>query len=411
MKRGIESTGPPVAGSGDTGGAIGLALELVATASPNPPGDERAVADVLVRTLRDLGIDDVQVVGPTPKRRNVIARVPGRGGGPCLILNGHIDTKPPGDLDAWETPPWEPEVRDGRLYGLGAADMKGAVAAMVFAAAEVAAAEVAGDLVLMFTADEEEGSACGARWLAEQGMISGDAAIIGEPSGLDRDWEAIRLVSRGVFLFRVDIEGTSIHSSLSDHLESVNASVEMGRLLVQFADSGPSILRHEPHPLAPNGPTINAGLLAQGGIGQGVVPGSASFVSDVRALPGMDREGILRDVEEFVAQAAESQPSLKATVEATAWLAPCEIQPSHPIVQALVKASAEVLGATPPFGVFPGGTDAPHFQLASGVPTVPSCGPGLLAAAHRPNESITVRSIIEATAIYAGAARRYLRAE
>ena len=155
-------------------------------------------------------------------------------------MNGHIDTKPPGDLDAWETPPWEPVVRDGRLYGLGAADMKGAVAAMVFAAAEVARAELAGDLVLVFSADEEEGSACGARWLAEQGMIAADAAIIGEPSGLAHDWEAIRLVSRGVFLFRVDVEGTSMHSTLSDHLESVNANVEMGRLLARFAEHGSS---------------------------------------------------------------------------------------------------------------------------------------------------------------------------
>ena len=182
-----------------THGAVKLTGELVAAASPNPPGDERAVADVLVRALRELGIDDIEVVGPSPLRRNVIARVPGRGGGRSLILNGHIDTKPPGDLEEWIIPPYEPAVRDGRLYGLGTADMKGAVASMAHAAVEVAEAEVAGDLILMFTADEEEGSAHGARWLAEQGLIPpADAAIIGEPSGLVRDWEAIRLVSRGV---------------------------------------------------------------------------------------------------------------------------------------------------------------------------------------------------------------------
>jgi acetylornithine deacetylase/succinyl-diaminopimelate desuccinylase-like protein len=408
VTRGIESAGRLAGLIDDPDGPIQLAADLVAAASPNPPGDERAVADVLVRALRDLGIDDIRVVGPTPLRRNVIARIPGRGGGRSLILNGHIDTKPPGELEAWVTPPWEPVVRDGRLHGLGAADMKGAVAAMVFAAVEVARAEPGGDLVLMFTADEEEGSTCGARWLAEQGMIAADAAIIGEPSGLAHDWEAIRLVSRGVLLFRVDIEGTSMHSSLSDHLTSVNASVEMGRLLARFAENGSSILHHPPHPLAPGGPTINVGLVAQGGSGQGVVPGSASFVSDVRALPGMDRSGILADIEAFLAEAAEAQPGLRASVEVEAWLPPCEIQPAHPVVQALVEASVEVLGASPPFAVFPGGTDAPHFQVAAGVPTVPSCGPGLLTATHRPNESITLRSIVEATAIYAGAATRFL---
>ena len=213
MTRKIVSPGRLAALVEDPDGLIALARDLVAAASQNPPGDERAVAGTswcgrcATRDCRCPG------GGATPVRRNVIARIPGRGGGRSLILNGHIDTKPPGDLDAWETPPWEPVVRDGRLYGLGAADMKGAVAAMVFAAAEVARAELAGDLVLVFSADEEEGSACGARWLAEQGMIAADAAIIGEPSGLAHDWEAIRLVSRGVFLFRVDVEGTSMHSS------------------------------------------------------------------------------------------------------------------------------------------------------------------------------------------------------
>jgi acetylornithine deacetylase/succinyl-diaminopimelate desuccinylase-like protein len=408
VTRGTERAAQPAAVIDDPDGPVKLASDLVAAASSNPPGDERAAAAVLVTALRELGIDDVQEIGPSPHRRNVIARVPGRGGGRSLILNGHIDTKPPGDLDAWETPPWEPTVRDGRLYGLGAADMKGAVAAMAFAAAEVARAELAGDLVLMFTADEEEGSACGARWLAEQGMIAADAAIVGEPSGLANDWDAIRLVSRGVFLFRVNLEGTSMHSSLSDHLPSVNASVEMARLVSRLADEGATILRHRPHPLAPGGPTLNVALVAQGGSGQGVLPGAASFVSDVRALPGMERDEILGDVKAFLARAAEAQPGLWASVQVDAWLPPCEIDPAHPVVRALAEASAEVLGTSPPFAVFPGGTDAPHFHLTAGVPTVPSCGPGLLTAAHRPNESITLRSIVEATAIYAGAAKRFL---
>src|SRR5579862_7510245 len=139
--------------SGELSDAVGLACELVAARTPNPPGDERAAAEVVVRALHDLGIEGVEVVGESPERANVIARVRGRGGGRTLILAGHLDTKPPGDAGAWETPPWEPVIRDGRLYGLGSADMKGAVAAMVHAAADVAEAELEGDLVLVFTAD------------------------------------------------------------------------------------------------------------------------------------------------------------------------------------------------------------------------------------------------------------------
>ena len=209
-------------------------------------------------------------------------------------------------------------------------------------------------------------------------------------------------------LFRVDIGGTPMHSSLSDQIESVNASIEMGRLLARFADEGPAILRYEEHPLAPQGPTINAGLVAQGGSGQGVVPASASFLSDIRALPGMEREEVLSRPGGVPGAGSRGAAGAQGDGDGEAWLPACEIAPTHPVVEALAEASAEVLGATPPFAVFPGGTDAPHFQLAAGVPTVPSYGPGLLTAAHRPNESITLQSIAEATAIYASAAKRFL---
>src|SRR5262249_1065815 len=131
-------------------GAVRLACDLIAARSPNPPGDERAAAVVVVDELRALGIDDVCITGHAPERPNVIAGVGGRAGGRSLILSGHLDTKPPGDLEAWNTPPWEPVQRDGMLYGLGSADMKGAGAAMVCAVADLAASDFAGELILVF---------------------------------------------------------------------------------------------------------------------------------------------------------------------------------------------------------------------------------------------------------------------
>lgn len=115
---------------------LDFACRLVATRSINPPGDERAVVDVIRSQMQTLGLEGVEVVGRTPERPNLIYRQRGKKGSPRLILNGHTDTKPVGEEDRrlWRTEPLKPTILDGRLYGLGSTDMKGAVAAMVYAA-------------------------------------------------------------------------------------------------------------------------------------------------------------------------------------------------------------------------------------------------------------------------------------
>jgi succinyl-diaminopimelate desuccinylase len=125
---------------------------------------------------------------------------------PDLILCGHCDTKPPGDLAAWRRDPYSGAVEDGELHGLGSGDMKGALAAIVFAVGGLAACGPGdGSVALVLTADEEAGSRLGARWLAESGRLAGDAALIGEPCGIEREWEAIGVVACGVAGFRVRV--------------------------------------------------------------------------------------------------------------------------------------------------------------------------------------------------------------
>jgi acetylornithine deacetylase len=387
-------------------GLIELVRELVATPSPSPPGDERAVAEILLTRLHDLGIADVQVVGGSAERPNVLARI-GGGDGPTLVLNGHTDTKPPGDLGAWRTPPWDAAVHDGVLTGLGSADMKGAVAAIVYAGLAVAEAGTQGTLILCLSSDEEAGGEHGALWLAERGLVEADACVIAEPCGIRRDWEAIRLVSRGNAIFRVRVHGTQMHSSLSEELGGRNASAIMARLMTRMHEERRTLARFEPHPLVSH-PTVNVGLTVAGGLGYGILPGEGDFLCDLRALPGMTREGIEADVRAFLERARAADPELDAELEWEHWIPPTEIPSDHPIVDALAHAAEGVLGERPPLSYFPGGTDAPHFQLVGGVPTVPSFGPGLLTVAHAPNESIRVESIVEAAKIYARAARRFL---
>jgi acetylornithine deacetylase len=201
-----------------------------------------------------------------------------------------------------------------------------------------------------------------------------------------------------------------MHSSLSQILESVNASVEMADLMVRMAKAAPGLLRHVPHALNGGTPTFNVGLLVQAGVGYGIYPGHAEFLCDVRAVPGMTVDQIEADVRAFIAGVEAENPALQTDFELLNWTPPAEIDASHAVVSALQEAAARVLGASPPLGVFPGGTDAPYFSAVAGIPTVPSFGPGLLPYAHAPNEAISTESIVEAARIYALAAVRFLDA-
>lgn len=386
---------------------------LVATPSVNPPGDERAAVALLQEECHRLGLGRGEVYAAEPHRPNLFIRLPGRGGGRHLILNGHTDTKPLGEAAAqWRSDPFTPTVRDGYLYGLGAADMKGAVGAMLYAAAALRELPqpLPGDLTLVFSADEENGSRLGAAWLADQGLLAADAAVIGEPCGVEEDWETLCLLSRGVCCFVLRFHGTQGHSSLSDRLGMVNASEQMGCALGRLRRE--LRLSYPPHPLLPGGPTINPGVRVQGGVFYGVNPGQAEFATDIRTLPGMSRNGIEASVRAFLARLREEDPRLNVELEWRPppgdWKPAAEIAPEHPVVAALAEAAEQVLGRRPPLGAFPGGTDAPHFQFTAGTPTVPAFGPGLLTVAHGPNERVRLESIVQAAKIYALTARRYL---
>lgn len=388
-----------------------FARELIRTPSPNPPGDERAVADLVTARLKELGVAGVERLGARPERPNLVVRMRGSGEGPKLMLSGHLDTKPAGDLDAWETDPWDPVLRGGDLVGLGSGDMKAAVAAMVYTLAAVReAGGFCGELSAVFTADEEAGSAAGAKWLAGQGLLEADAAVIGEPSGVEREWESLHLVSRGAALFKVKITGTQMHSSISDRIKGVNATVKMARLIERMDRELQAYLAFDPHPLCPTGPTVNVGVMAEAGVFYGVYPGNAEFACDIRTLPGMEEQQLIDDIERFLSDAMSADPDLRAELVWEMMAPATEISPDEPIVGILQAAAGEVLGREPRLDAFPGATDAPHFQLTAGIPCVAAFGPGMLPRAHSPNEYMAAEGAAQAARIYALASIRYLGA-
>src|ERR1700681_2809848 len=192
--------------------------ELIATPSETPPGDERKITQVLSDKLDQLGLAGAWVTSDLPKHPNLLYRLSGKGGGRTLLYVAHTDTKPVGDAaPQWKTDPFRACIRDGKMYGLGAADMKAAVAAFVYATAALKRMEpLAGDLLLALVANEEGGSKHGAHYLCSKYGLTADMAVIGEPPGVTKEGENIHLGCRGVCCFRIKVYGTQIHSSIAD---------------------------------------------------------------------------------------------------------------------------------------------------------------------------------------------------
>ncbi len=389
-----------------------FAGELVATPSPNLPGDERAVVAIILAELERLGLAGAEVAAKEPHRPNVIFRLQGQQPGPVLMLCGHSDTKPVGDATHWRTDPFQPVIRDGKLFGLGSTDMKGAVAAMIYATAALKHCEtpLAGDVLLVINADEERSMRFGSEFLSTEYGLRADVALLGEPSGIDGpEFEFLHLLSRGISCFKIRVHGTQMHSSLTDRLPSINANVQLAEVLARM--SRELRLTFQSHPLC-SAPTVNLGVKIEGGVGYGVCPGLAEFQSDIRTLPGMTRQQLEADLERCLDAIRRDNPGLRVELEfeqpALDWTPPTEVSAEHPLVAALLGAAEQVLGWRPKLCAFPGGTDASKFHAVAGIPTIPSFGPGWLNLAHGPNECVGVEAIIQAAKMYSLAAQTYL---
>jgi acetylornithine deacetylase len=308
-------------------------------------------------------------------------------------------------LTKWNTNPFDPVLRDGALFGLGSTDMKAAVAAMVYATAAIAAVgeSISGELQLLLSADEEGGSTFGVKYLASQGMLQADAALVGEPSGIRRELEYLDLDSRGILCVRIRTYGDQMHSSLSDEFDATNASLKAAELMLQFKKD-----------FKRTGATVNPGVTLSGGVYFGVVPGVAEFGCDIRVPVGSSESVMREEIERWLAGCMRQDPRLRAEAiwspPPSSWIDPVSFSADHPLAVALQNACARVLPEPPALSCFPGATDAPWF-VAAGVPAIPAFGPGLLPLAHSPNECVRVDSIYACAKIYALSALEFLSSQ
>lgn len=381
---------------------VELARELVRAPSPNPPGDERAVAEAVRRVAAQAGLPEPEVLARTAERPNLLFTLDFGPGGRHLVLCGHIDTKPIGDA-RWTVDPLGADLDGDRLYGLGSADMKGAIAAMIVAAGRLTGGDGprAGRLSLLLTADEEDGARHGAQYLAEALAPRADGVLIGEPGGMERDYDRLHLGSRGIARMRVTAVGRQGHSSLSDRPGTRNAGVDAARAVAALADRLVLPEPSNPGDLLGWNATMNTGLAYRGGVGYGVLPGVLAVDTEVRLLPGMTRDDVRGPVSRLLARvAAESGGELALDFDEQGFLPGTVSSPDHPLPAAVRRACREVLGEVPPDAMFPGTTDAAFLQPAWNVPVLPAFGPGLLRRAHAADEWVSVTALRRAVDLY-----------
>jgi succinyl-diaminopimelate desuccinylase len=389
---------------------IGIARELVRTPSPNPPGDESAVAELVQDLLLALQLPRAQIIARHESRPNLWVSLDFGPGGRHLVLSGHLDTKPVADA-IWSVDPFGADVEGDRLYGLGSGDMKSALAAMLMTASRlVRNAPSCGRLSLLFTADEENGSAYGAYHVAQSVPLDADGVVIGEPGGIQEDYDRLHLVSRGIARLRLVARGQQGHSSLSDELGTRNAGVDAARLVTEVADSLVLDTPENVHGLGGWMPTINTGMAYRGGVGFGVLPGVMTVDTEVRLLPGMRREAIdeaFTALAERVSREIGGDLRIEYDQPPNDWLPATLVPASDPLVEAARAACQAVLGTDPALAVFPGTTDATWFDAVQALPTLPALGPGLLRRAHAADEWVSIEAVRQTVELYTHLATVY----
>lgn len=380
------------------GDPVALARELVAVDSRNPdlvpdgPG-EGACAQLLAGILTDWGFR-VELHEVARGRPNVVARI-GAAGGKSLMLNGHLDTV---GVERMTHAPWDPEIRDGRLYGRGSADMKGGIAAMCAAAWRAAHAPggTAGEVIVTAVVDEEFRS-IGTGALIDRG-VRADAAIVTEPTRL-----AICPAHKGFVWADLDVRGVAAHGSRYD--VGVDAIALASLVVADLERYQRRELVHHTHPLLGRA-SLHVSMIT-GGQGLSTYPDRCLVQFERRTVPGESAADFRRELEESVARVRAEFPELDATVVPGLSQAPNQVALDHPIAGALTRGltAAGVPVVVEGLSCW---TDA-ALLTAAGVPAV-CFGPGDIAVAHAPEEYVAVREIEQATDVLTSVVREWCAA-
>ncbi len=351
--------------------AVDVLLKLLAVNSANPPGDTARLAQEIRSILQvEPGIE-VELITDLHPIVNLVAVVRGRTPGRRLVFNGHLDTFAVGDPSAWKTDPFG-MVRGDRVYGRGAADMKGGLAAQIVAALRLAEVRDRwnGELVLVLTGDEETAGPHGTQYVLETcAHANGDAMMCADAGSP----QVLRFGEKGLIWMTVVAEGTAGHGAhvhLADSaIDRLLTSLTALKTMAQMTVDGPAGVISAIDHAAPisekfsgsgeagilKSVTVNIGTI-NGGTAQNLVAGRAEATVDIRLPAGLSLEGAKAEISRLIGSMPGVRYRIDSETEATI------TDPDHEIVTRTAAGCAEVLGEPPVSTMRVGSSDAVHFR-------------------------------------------------
>lgn len=368
--------------------------------------NEAAAAQFVFDTLEEWQLNPI-MWEVAPGRPNIVAELHGAlGTGHTLLMEGHTDVVTPGDYAAWHHDPFGADIIDGKMYGRGTADMKGGVAAMLFAvrAIQLAGAPFAGSIRLLIPVDEE-GLMIGIKDIVAKGYASGaTAAIICEP-----EQHEVCIAQKGALRLKLESFGRVAHGAMPE--EGVNALSAMIHLLTRVMTIESSLRQtFGAHPLLGKiyiSPTVARAPISGDASQINVLPDYCDAYLDIRTIPGVIHADIITQIEHFIYEVTQIDPKYALRVSIVDDRPSTEISESHPLVQSLQYAHEQVYGVRPPYGGVPGSTDGTIIMRDAGVPVV-VYGPGGKRIPHQPNEYVEINEVERAAEVYIHAALHFL---
>jgi len=399
---------------------VALTQALIRIPTLNPPGDNyAAICDLLDRRLTASGFQ-TQLIrahgapGDTDRypRWNIIARRDGASPGDCVHFNSHTDVVEVGQ--GWTFDPFAADIHEGRIYGRGACDMKGGLAASIIAAEAfiIECPDYAGAIEISGTADEESGGYGGVAYLAEQGFFSPDRVqhvIIPEPLNKDR----ICLGHRGGWWAEIETKGEIAHGSMPFLGDC--AVRHMGAVLDAFETTlYPAMaLRHTDMPVVPDGArqsTMNINSIHGGapdpapddtGMPAHCVPDSCRIIIDRRFLIEETIEDVEAEVTALLETLKTTRPNFDYEMHEINRVIPSMTDRTAPIVTNVARAIEDVLGISPAYVASPGSYDQKHIDRIGKLRNCIAYGPGVLELAHKPDEWIGIDDMTDAARVMA----------